>query len=745
MHLLPLLPLLPLAAAAIDHTDLLSQLPAPVTPRTWPEAYALAAPFVAGLSRSEKISLTTGRGIGIGPCHGNVAGIARVNFPALCLSDGPLAVRDRANVTVFPAGLTAGATWDSDLIYLRGRALGVENRAQGVHISLGPVAGALGRAPAAGRGWEGFGADPVLAGVANAAAVRGVQEAGVVATVKHWVGNEQERYRLALGSPWVIFKALDSQVDERTLKELYEFPFDDAVRADVGAVMCSYQRVNEDYSCESSTIIKSHLKNATTGLGFKGLVMTDWFASAASSLSAAAGVDLVMPGDLGAVGNAGAGLMASTLSNATLTALDEMATRVVAAWYKMRQDARPLPAQGSPGTFDTELHAAIARRVAAEGTVLLKNTARQLPLKNTTGLRVGVYGNDAGLPAAGLNQCGEFAACDDGTLAVGWGSGAGRFQRLVTPLAAISEKVRALGGVLTANTNDFAYANVSATAAAQDVCIVAVNSRSGEATNTVDDNYGDRNNLTLWRQGDKLISTVAAACKNTVVVLHSVGAVDMEAWIEHPNVTAVLAAHLPGQESGGALVDVIWGAVNPSGKLPYTVAKKRADYCCDVQYDWSFFPEQPFPEGLLVDYRWFDAKNIEPRFPFGFGLSYTNFTYGSTLTLSAVATPTDMFDTVFTVSATVTNSGNVFGKEVVQLYLEPPATAPSGTPVRTLRGFSKIGLAAGASGSVVMKVRKRDVSTWDVATQRWTLIKGSWGVRVAASSRDLRIKGSVTI
>jgi len=227
-----------------------------------------------------------------------------------------------------------------------------------------------------------------------------------------------------------------------------------------------------------------------------------------------------------------------------------------------------------------------------------------------------------------------------------------------------------------------------------------------------------------------------------------VGAIIMEPWIEHPNVTAVVLAHLPGQESGNSLVDILWGATNPSGKLPYTIAKREEDYCCRVQYEWTgSFPEQKFSEGLLIDYKWFDANGIAPRFEFGFGLSYTNFTYGETLEISTPNSlaATAFVGTVFTITAQVTNSGDIAGKEVVQLYISLPSAVPAGTPVRQLRGFEKVVLQPGETKNVSFKVTKRDLSYWNEAAMEWTALKGTYGISVGASSRALLAKSDVVV
>jgi beta-glucosidase len=271
-------------------------------------------------------------------------------------------------------------------------------------------------------------------------------------------------------------------------------------------------------------------------------------------------------------------------------------------------------------------HYKVIREIGAASTVLLKNTKSALPLNINKLKRVGIFGSDAGPNPDGPNGCND-RGCDQGTLAMGWGSGTANFPYLIDPSAAINSFINANrpGKVVVESVlNDFNYGQVSGVARQSDTCLVFANADSGEGYITVDNNAGDRNNLTLWHAGDELIRRTAQQCANTIVVLHTVGPVIVESWIENPNVTAVLWAGLPGQETGNALVDVLFGAVNPSGRLPYTIAKQRTDYNADVVYtSTDTTPQITYSEGLNIDYRHFDAAGITPRFEFGFGLSYT--------------------------------------------------------------------------------------------------------------------------
>ena len=326
-----------------------------------------------------------------------------------------------------------------------------------------------------------------------------------------------------------------------------------------------------------------------------------------------------------------------------------MATRIMASFFYLGQD-RNFPelnfAQGYLPTFGFEYptamvdyqqvnehvdvrdaHAQIIRAVGSNSIVMLKNVNNTLPLSAPK--QIAVIGEDAGPSMYGPNGCSD-RGCDNGTLAMGWGSGSTNFPYLVDPLSAIQARALQDRTVVQYVLNNYAGSLISSVVQQATVCLVFANADSGEGYIQVGGNYGDRNNLTLWLGGDDLIQQVAANCSNTIAIIHAPGPVLMEDWIDHPNVTAVLFAGLPGQESGKSLVDVLYGAVNPSGKLPWTVAKNRSDYGTDVLYQPNApVPQINFTEGLYIDYRHFDQAQIQSRFEFGFGLSYTNFSYQS--------------------------------------------------------------------------------------------------------------------
>ncbi|KAJ7138341.1 beta-glucosidase [Mycena epipterygia] len=634
-------------------------LPAPPVAGTadWASAVQKARAFVKGLSLEEKVNITTGVDA-MGRCVGNTGTIPRIGWKGLCLEDSPLGVRLADFVSAFPAGINAAATWDVNLIKARGTAMGQEHRGKGVNVALGPMTN-MGRQAAAGRNWEGFGGDPFLSGVATAATIEGYQSVGVISTVKHYIGNEQEHFRGGSEAAQIY----SSNIDDKTLHEVYLWPFAEAVKAGVGSVMCSYNKINQTQACQNSKLINGVLKEE---LGFQGFIVSDWAAMINGVQPALAGLDMNMPGFISYTNPLvnepdpatattswwGAALI-QMVNNGSVpeSRVDDMVTRTIAAWFKMGQNSgypdvsfsQLTEATFSNGEMVNEHinvqsdHYKLIREIGAASTILLKNTNGTLPLKVQNIKRIGIFGSDAGPNPDGPNGC-KDRGCDQGTLAMGWGSGTAYFPYLIDPLAAITAHIQSIDPtvVIEGVLDDFNAAQVSMVASLADTCIVFVNADSGEEYITVPNvaggNMGDRNNITLWNGGEALIATTAAACANTIVVQHVVGPVLVESWIDHPNITAVLHAGLPGQESGNALVDVLFSdgpqATNPSGRLPYTIAKQRTDYAADILYTSSDpTPQITYTEGVNIDYRWFDLNNIVPRFEFGFGMSYTTFAY----------------------------------------------------------------------------------------------------------------------
>jgi beta-glucosidase len=547
----------------------------------WADAYQKATAALAKLSNQDKVNMVTGVGWQKGPCVGNTGSVDSIGYPALCLQDSPLGVRYVQGVTAFPAGVQAASTWNTSLMHDRGFALGTESKTVGVNVQLGPVAGPLGKIPEGGRGWEGFSVDPYLTGIAMAQTIDGMQSAGVQACAKHFIGNEQEHNR----------DTMSSNIDDRTLHELYLWPFADAVKANVAAVMCSYNQVNSSFSCENSHVMNDILKGE---LDFQGYIMSDWNAQHTTG-AANAGLDMSMPGtDFTGANMLWGPALLKAVSSGTVpqSRLDNMVTRILASWYFTGQDSG-YPSvtfsswSGGTGAPPAQAdHNIVARAIARDGIVLLKNTNGSLPLNKPSS--IALIGQDAITNPDGPNACTD-RGCDTGTLAMGWGSGTAEFPYLVAPADAIQTQATGDGTKVTLSTTDDTSAAASA-AAGVDAAIVFINSDSGEEYITVENNEGDRNNLDPWHNGNDLVAAVAGANSNTIVVIHSVGPLILESILALPGVTAVVWAGIPGEESGNGLVDVLYGSVSPSGKLPYTIAKSADDYGTSVQTGKTTLP-----------------------------------------------------------------------------------------------------------------------------------------------------------
>ncbi|KAG2356919.1 glycoside hydrolase family 3 protein [Suillus spraguei] len=728
----------------------------------WAAAYQKAKDFISDYTIEEKVNITTGVGWANGLCVGNIP--PNKNFPGLCLDDSPLAVRFADYTTAFPAGIQVASTWNRALMRARGLALGQEFKGKGVNIALGPMMN-IGRISQGGRNWEGFGADPFLTGESAYETILGLQNGGVQATAKHFINNEQEHFRTSESS----------NVDDRTQHEIYAHPFLRSVMAGVSSVMCSYNLINDTYACNNDKMLNDILKRE---YGFQGFVQSDWQATM-STLSAVAGLDMTMPGDItfDSDNSYFGGNLTDYVNDGyiSIARLDDMATRIIAAWYFLHQDEDYPPTTiNAFNAKDEETnkhvnvqadHYKLVRKIGAAGTVLLKNENGALPLNKPRNLVL--IGSDAGPGKSGPNEF-PGQGGSDGILAMGWGSGTGNFPYLISPLEGIQERARQDGSSVFWDFDDWNTALAGNMAYGQAVALVFTNSDSGEGYVTVDGNEGDRNNLTAWHNGDDLILAVAAQNNNTIVVVNSVGPLIIEPWIGHPNITAVVWAGIQGQEAGNAISDVLYGAHNPSGRLPYTIAKDIADYPAQLVTDGSGseIVTIDYTEGLFIDYRHFDQGNITPRFEFGFGLSYTTFTYSELSVTPIQSSDTDQEDLTiawengkatpiaegsstafwlhepaFQVTFKVTNTGPVSGTEIPQLYIHFPSSA--GEPPSVLRGFTNVEISPYNTAQVSITLSRYQLSIWDVIAQGWCKPNGQIMFSIGASSRDFRLRGGI--
>ncbi|KAL2873593.1 hypothetical protein SGCOL_011228 [Colletotrichum sp. CLE4] len=756
-------------------------------------ALKLAEALLTQLTLEEKVSMITGNSTA-GNCIGVIASIPRLGFKGICMLDGPSAVNRADLVSVFPSGITAAATWDRKMIYRRGVALAKEFKGKGGHVILGPSTGPMGRAALGGRNWEGFGPDPYLAGISIEHAITGIQSAGVQTCSKHYIANEQETQRSNTPSPnGTAIEAISSNVDDRTVHELYLWPFANAIRAGTTSIMCSYNRFNQTYACENSHLLKELLRDE---LGFEGYTVSDWFATHSTADAINAGLDLEMPGTLptdypGAVNFFGDKVLEAVTNGAvTESRIDEMVRNILTPYYLLGQDAESYPSPDPSLRFVTLFqevglqvakdggfipdnfifthgrdvrgdHAKLIREMGSAGTVLLKNTNFTLPLTNPK--IIGVFGNDAGEMTDGFLRPAEVPdATNTGTMIIGGGSGTGRPSYVISPLAAIRAKAAESGAeVLYVTNNDVLAANdFRGVYPPPEICLVFQQTFASEGF--------DRTSFELDGNSTAVINNVADFCGTTVVVTHS-GGVNTMPWANHTKIGAILAAHYPGQESGNSIVDLLWGDVAPSGRLPYSVPRSE-EYAGPAIVNLTQPVGDPlawqanFTEGQMIDYRHYDALGIEPLYEFGFGLTYTTFEVvdgqvdvSFAAGNSSIAARPDaaiavqpgghpqLWDDLISVKASISNTGNRSAFAVPQLYVSFPETAPEGTPKKVLRGFEKIQIEAGGSAEVNFLLMRRDVSLWNASEKVWVIPEGEFTFRVGFSSRNLPVEKAFSV
>lgn len=698
--------------------------------------------LLPAMTLDDKIQMVTGIGY-FDPSSPNkgASGVIRGN-PRLCIPD--LVLNDstagigfqQQRTTAFPQGITQASTWDVGLARTLGGVLADEAIRKGVNVILGPGLN-MARNPLSGRGFEYAGEDPHLTGQMSAATIKGIQSRPVLATAKHYLLNEQEIDR----------NTNSSEVDERTVQEIYMPPFEDAVDAGVASVMCAYNRIASVYACENRTYLRKLLKRQ---LGFDGFVVSDWGATHSTGPAARAGLDMEMPGE-GIFGfpefspaKWGPSLKAAVLAGKVpMSRLNDMVTRIARPMFTFGLfDHPPLhgrDADGANATDETSL--AVATTVAQDGSVLLKNRRRLLPLTRPN-QTIAVIGTPATKPGAQLASQG-FGSHHVPVFSLD--------PDVVAPLGAITDRAARNGSTVV--FNDGLVPSVAAhTAKSADVAIVFVTDANTE--------LNDRRDLTprqavcnpflsftqipnfpvclpVPTEQDKLVAEVARANPNTVVVLQNGGPLEMP-WLG--SVRSVVENWYPGEVDGHAIAGLLFGDRNFSGKLPITFPRKLEDgpLRSTSQYPGvkgrDGIPRSTYSEGLLIGYRWYDATKTKPLFPFGFGLSYTRFAY-SNLDIRRSRTGA-------TVRATVTNVGRRAGAEIAQLYVGFPPGA--GEPPRQLKAFVKTTLRPGQSRRVRFNLTRRDFSVWNTDAHRWRQHPGCYRIRVGRSSADLPLTGTLS-
>ena len=773
-----------------------------------------------------------------------VRAIPRLKLPALKMADGPLGVRNYGLSTAYPGGTALAATWDPDLVRRVGESIGREARARGVHIMLGPGLNIY-RAPMAGRDFEYYGEDPYLSSRMAVAWITGVQSQGVMATAKHYAANNQEYDR----------HNVSSDVDERTLREIYLPAFEAAVReAHVGALMNSYNPLNGVHATQNAHL---NLEIAKKDWGFDGLIMSDWDATYDGVAAVKNGLDLEMPSAkfmnranlLPAVRD---GRVSEAEINDHVRRILRQAIRF--GFFDREQQDLTIPNWNQPARQ-------IAAEAAKESMVLLKNDGALLPLDKKKITKIAVIGPDAhpavtqgggsahvnpitavsflegigtlsgakvyyapgepdlrnavaqtqlstggesglkgeyfnnsnleGTPALtridrrinfrwpngyapnspqdfSVRWTGSFHATggeyrawlvgehlfrlyvDDKLVVDRWNAAETARETSVAEPMTLSEGDHAIrleehstrrGWLSTTDSPSIAFALLRADevipasakqmAAAADVAIVCVgfNQRS--------ESEGFDRTFSLPAFQDDLIRAVAAANKNTVVVLVAGGGVDMNGWLDR--VPALVDAWYPGQEGGNTLAGLLFGDFSPSGRLPATFERRWEDNPVHDSYYAKTDKHVEYKEGVFVGYRGYEHNNVTPAFPFGFGLSYTTFQY-SKLTIA----PQSTSDGRVTVSFSVTNTGKRAGDDIAQLYIsDKHAHVPR--PVKELKGFARVSLRPGETKAVSVTLDRRALSYYDVSRHDWTAEPGTFEVLVGRSSADIQLRGSFTL
>jgi beta-glucosidase len=632
--------------------------------------------------------------------------IERLGVPEMIVSDGPHGVRRVPDVheltrqslpaTCFPTASCLASTWNADLIREMGQALGEECIALKVDVLLGP-SNNMKRTPLGGRNFEYYSEDPYLSGQMAASFINGVQSKGVGTSLKHFAANSQEYQRFRISA----------NLDDRTLREIYLPAFETAVKqAQPWTVMCAYNKINGVYCSEHHQLLVDILKDEW---GFEGLVVSDWGAVHDRVAALKGGLDWEMPGPrprrVKAVVDA---VRAGELDEAVL---NESVRRILRIVFKAAETPKG-------GEFNVDAHHALARKIAAEGMVLLKNNGI-LPLKHPQ--HIAVIGRAAENP--------HFQ---------GGGSSHINPSRVVVPfkeLQQVAENAELTYAEGYPTDNSFQQSLIDEAvvlAKAADVALLYIALPSFKES----EGY-DRADLDLMPHQVALIKAVAAGQPNTIVILNNGAPVAMSEWID--DVAAVLEAWMMGQAGGGAIADVLLGKVNPSGKLAETFPLKLADTPAYINYPGEN-GEVHHGEGLFIGYRYYDAKAVPVLFPFGYGRSYTTFAYSS-LRVSA-----DTFKDVdgVTVSVDVSNTGSMAGKEVVQVYVHDRQSSLV-RPPKELKGFAKVDLQPGETKTVTVHLDSRAFAFYHPIHQQWITEDGEFDLLIGASSADIRGTATVTL
>ena len=716
-------------------------------PKPWldrtlsPEARATA--LVGQLTQDEKLSLVRtwfppfatgkpGAPTDMIPSAGEMVGIPRLGIPTLRESDASLGVANQVEqrkgdtATALPASLATAASFDPQVAYAGGAMIGSEARAKRFNVLLAGGTN-LTRDPWGGRDFEYLGEDPLLSGIMVGASIKGVQSNHIVSTIKHYALNAQETGRMVY----------DAHIGQPALHESDLLAFQIGIeRGHPGSVMCSYNIINGDHGCENHELLTSVLRG---DWGYRGWVMSDWGAVHSTEKAANAGLDQDSGAELDS-GDFFRAKLREAVAKGTVpqARLDAMVRNILTGVIASGLYDDPSPQAAQP--IDTDAHALVARKAAEEGIVLLRNEGNVLPLAATAKKIVIIGGHaDVGVLSGGGSS--QVRSTGGVPIEIPLKSGpASSFARITWHNSSPLKAVQALNpGATVTYVDGSDPAAAAAAAKSADVALIFATQWRTEAE--------DVTTLALPDNQDALIAAVAVANPKTAVVLETGGPVLMP-WLD--KVPAVLAAWYPGQKGGEAIADILFGKVNPSGRLPITfpAAEAQAPRPQPVGLDITAhddaaanagspggtahsFPVE-YPEGADVGYRWYAKNGETPLFPFGFGLSYTRFAYANLKVTGGSA---------LTVSFDVTNKGQREGADVPQLYVTPPA----GGAVARLAGFERVTLKPGETRHVTLSAERRTLSTWNEAGRDWQLAGGHYAVTIGRDAMHAALHGDATL
>ena len=676
--------------------------------------------LVNELTLEEKASLCSGADFW------HTKAIDRLNIPAAMVSDGPHGIRKQESLADhmgvaesikaigFPTASAMACSFDRDLLHKVGDALGEECVAEDLAVLLGPGIN-MKRSPICGRNFEYYSEDPVVAGELGAAFVNGVQEHGVGTSLKHFAANNQEWRRTSISA----------EIDERTLREIYLAAFETVVKkAQPWTIMCSYNRINGVYSCENDWLLNKVLRDEW---GFEGLVMTDWGAMDERVPSLKAGLDLEMPDCHGETDKLIVkAVQSGELEESVLDAAVERILTMVDKYLTARKGidpasmVHPLPSSVERG-YDVAAHHALARTTAEQSAVLLKNEDI-LPLQKDK--KIAFIGEFAKVPRI-----------------QGGGSSHINNTSVESALDAAGDSVSyAQGFHIDEETTDETLLQEAITLAKEsDVAVIFAG-----LPDSFESEGFDRTHLNMPANQNELIARISEVQPNVVVVLHSGSPIAMP-WLD--KVAGVLQMYLAGQASGGAAVNLLFGDATPCGKLAETFPLHLEDNPSYLNFPGNR-EKVCYQEGVFIGYRYYDKKKMDVLFPFGYGLSYTDFTYSNMkVTVNGKnAADVDVIKETdeIVVSADITNTGNCDGAEIVQLYIKNPVVYEI-RPEKELRDFAKVFLKAGETKTVTFTLNARAFSYYETRIHDWYAESGDYEILLASSSRDIRLQDTVSI